>query len=526
MKHTLSFISGSLLCLFLAAVLSAQTSDWTSESVDWRLAEQSRIKAIRYPVRQRPRLSQLDPAPPASSDSLSTLDLSSTTLVNDITIDSPPIAGFTPWVVFTATNKRKADLETDAEPTNVIQGSYMIAEPWNTYGVGLLDTGAAAHVINAENANRLGIAGNFLTDNTMEVEGVTGSVSMWVSQPLALYAAGFHALEPNGVLHLSEMRGQYNVSLGVGDSSAANLPTALGIPLMVYYTIVFYNDTYLTLNRYEQTFITPDIRILNAADDQIPQYDISVPLELRPLGAQSVQYTPEYDSIIGFDDVPPQTPSIIVGLGSQSLYFVHSVDLYDGSRSAMDRDRFMLDTGAQVSVIGRRVGARLGLDPEQPDFEVDIEGVNGEIAIMGGFYLDRLEIPALGQWLIFTNVPVVLLDVASPEGGTLDGIIGMNLFNEYNMVLRNGGMMLQDDPALELQYIATSGLLGDIAPLGGDGVVDTRDLSALASAWLDTAQAAAWNPAYDLAPPAPDGMINLNDYVVLAAQWLNAIPGN
>ena len=66
------------------------------------------------------------------------------------------------------------------------------------------------------------------------------------------------------------------------------------------------------------------------------------------------------------------------------------------------------------------------MNPNNPDFLVDIQGVNGEITQEKGYYLDMVEIPALGEWLSFNNVPVVLLDIASPEGGTLDGIIGNN----------------------------------------------------------------------------------------------------
>ena len=70
-----------------------------------------------------------------------------------------------------------------------------------------------------------------------------------------------------------------------------------------------------------------------------------------------------------------------------------------------------------------------------------------------GFYVDSIEIPAVGEWLTARTVPVVLLDVFSPEGGTLDGIIGTNLFVDFNLVLRGGGMFFQPDPALEFAPI-------------------------------------------------------------------------
>ena len=70
-----------------------------------------------------------------------------------------------------------------------------------------------------------------------------------------------------------------------------------------------------------------------------------------------------------------------------------------------------------------------------------------------GYYVDAIDIPALGQWFQARQVPVVLLDVSSPEGGTLDGIIGMNLFVDFNLIVRGGGLFLDEDPALELERV-------------------------------------------------------------------------
>ena len=165
-----------------------------------------------------------------------------------------------------------------------------------------------------------------------------------------------------------------------------------------------------------------------------------------------------------------------MGVGAQSLFFVSSVDLYQGTNSAIDKDRFMIDTGAQVTVIGNRIAARLALNPANPDFLVEIQGVTGEPSTEPGFYIDQLEIPALGEWLSFTQVPVVLLEVASPEGGTLDGIIGMNLLVNMNFVFRGGGLFLQPDPSLEFQLIVPA--VTDV-DFDDDGDVDLTDFAHL-----------------------------------------------
>jgi len=138
------------------------------------------------------------------------------------------------------------------------------------------------------------------------------------------------------------MMGQSNVAIVVGQGGApVDLPTAIGSPLSVYFTAVFNNDTPITLTRGVDEFVAPDIRIYQQDDPEIPNYANTIPLELRPLGGTSVQYI--FDP---FDfEVTPTTPSVIIGNSSQSIFFVASVDLYEGSHSAIDKTRFMFDTG-------------------------------------------------------------------------------------------------------------------------------------------------------------------------------------
>ncbi|MCH9022992.1 MAG: aspartyl protease family protein, partial [Planctomycetes bacterium] len=268
----------------------------------------------------------------------------------------------------------------------------------------------------------------------------------------------------------------------------------------------------------------PDIRFYNHNDVAIPNYTNSIPLELRPLGASSVQYFPCIAPLFvcPSGDWVPVIPSLISGSATQSVYFVSSVSLGDEGNSAIDKDGFMLDSGAQITVVGSAVGALLGFNPANPDFEVEIVGVTGTVTIKPGFYIDSLTIPALGEWLSFSNVPVILLDVASPEGGFLEGIIGMNLFTELNLVLRGGGMPGQGAPSLKFALIPR--IIGDIAPPGGDGKVDMLDLIALALAWSSHPASANWNPDADIAPVgSPDGLVNNLDFTILSEHWQEGV---
>jgi predicted aspartyl protease len=538
----LSFLFVVFACL-VSAVQADQTdrAGWQRHPVDWRMSGGTRVKAINYPNEKPPPVldeyeyrqpvvlhkkvpliesgsrpilfdqEQMSMAPVAASDSAS-----GSAYVSVSVIDSPPIDGFVPWIVVAVTDSRSAELEVNAIPRTSVTGSFLASNPpQDDYAVGIFDTGAGAHVMGYDDAAQTGLNSAYLTSNTVEITGATGSVDAWVSKPLGIFIDGLGACEPNGVLNnIDDMIGETNVSIAVGQSGS-DLPTAIGSPLSVYFAANFRNDQQITIPHNGDSFTAPDIIFYDLSDPCIPTYPNVIPLELRPLGGAAVSYF--YD-MLDYPDYNPYTPSVIIGNQSQSLFFVHSVDLTDDGYSAIDKDRFMFDTGAQITVVGSRVAARLALDPGNPEFEVEIQGVTGETIIAPGFYLDTLDIPALGEWLSFTDIPVVLLDVASPEGGTLDGIIGMNLFVGLNFVLRGGGMAGYDDPSIEFGFIRNP---ADIAPEGGDGKVDLLDLDVFVEAWLSNSSSFNWDPKCDIAPlPTPDGVVNLLDFSLLSEYWL------
>ncbi len=497
--------------------VQAEQSVRQIEKVDWLAGPAGRIKAIRY-------FKGIDPKAESASNfklfSLLSADLRTLNIIN-----SPPTAGFTPLIAVAVTDKRSDDSDWVAEPHMSVAGRYLTENPTTDFTIGLFDTGAAFNVISNAGAIRTGIySSDLLTSNTVEIAGAIRSVFGGVSQPLGVFMDGLAAIDQNTMtLDDSNMVGESNVSIGVGDVPAPNepdLPTVIGPPVSVYFVSVISNDRQISVTYDDDNYTSPDIQFYDHYDSRIPDYANRIPLYLIPTGAADVQYFPDLEGIFDFV-FQPGVPSNIGSL-LQSLFFVNSVDLRDGTNSAIDRNRFMLDTGAQITVVGTNVGARLGLNPNDPDFEVDVQDVTGYISIEPGFYLDSLEIAALGEWLRFTNVPVVMLDVSSPEGGFLDGIIGMNLFTEFNLVLRGGGLIGQDPPSLEFERIQAR-LIADIAPEEGDGIIDYLDFAAFAEAWLATPASPNWNPKANLAPRfAPDSIIDFLDFAVLAEYWLDS----
>jgi hypothetical protein len=519
-----------IIIIFCASSALAQKADWQRQEVNWRLGR-SQIKAINYPAGKQPR-TRAEPQKNRPTvlhkqilltekiPGFKTLTQEYAEPITANVIESPPIDGFIPWITITATDKRKEELELDAEPVDYITGNFLTPDPQTNYAIGILDTGASIHIMHNDAAVEVGLYGaDLITDNTIEIIGITGAVNALVSQPFGLYIDGLGIIDPCGSLSgFASMVGEYNVSIAVGPTYATELQTVVGTPLSVYYTTFIDNKRQITASKDGNEYTGPDVHIYQQDDPCIPEYSNIIPLELRPLGGISVQYVPNLDLI----EFAPQIPSTIIGNLSQSLFFVHSVDIYEGNNSAIDKNRFMLDTGAQVTVVGSRIASRLRLNPDYPEFTVEIKGLTGDTVIAPGFEIDSIQIPAFGDWFIAEKVPVIVLDVFSPEGGTLDGIIGMNLFTKFNIVLRGGGLYLQDDPTLELEPIDR--IVADIVPEGGDGIVNYLDLQAFAQAWLSEGTippSPNWNPKADLAPvPVPDNIVNFLDFAVFAQHWL------
>jgi hypothetical protein len=91
----------------------------------------------------------------------------------------------------------------------------------------------------------------------------------------------------------------------------------------------------------------------------------------------------------------------------------------------VSHQKFLFDTGAQISVISPTLASTLGLDLSHPTFTQTVTGVAGTTTLKG-YVLASLTLPQSdGGTLTLSNVPVFVMD----PGNGLSGILGMNLFN-------------------------------------------------------------------------------------------------
>jgi predicted aspartyl protease len=528
-----------ILCLAFAVlgctVAFGDQRAWNRKEVKWRVSADRQIKAIYYPedenlptlenrVQRRPvEVQPRTKKPQAESKAAITTEGVATAVFANV-INSPPIDGFIPYLTVAITDERSYELyDVDAYTQNSVVGNYLTGSPESDYAIGILDTGASAHIINVYDALTTGIYdADLVTSFTVTLIGAAGNIDALVSQPLAIYADGLAAIDADTLLaDDSNMVGQSNVSIIVGDIvESPNLPTVVGSPLAFFFTTVIKNSETVALTIDGDEIRSPDIRLYQHDDAAIPVYPNKINLEVLPSTAYAIQYFPCFEIMESCpeEDGEPTTPSLVFGSMfdvPQSLFFATRTDLAHGDRTSQ-QNNFMFDTGAQITVISESQAAGIELLQTDPNFYVEIIDATGTSTIADGYYVDLLEISAIPSWLSFTHVPVIVLDVDSPEGGVLDGIIGMNLFVDMDFYIRGGGLNGQDQPYLKFDFLPP-GPKGDIAPPGGDGIVDIFDLATFANAWLANPLSPNW---YSPADMVADAIIDFLDFAILAQDWM------
>jgi len=182
------------------------------------------------------------------------------------------------------------------------------------------------------------------------------------------------------------------------------------------------------------------------------------------------------------------------------------------------------------------VGHNFYHDPgNDPWHEIDVSAITAKYAVHAGGYVIELAIPA-------SVIPGVGIQEAyslrltfqvEDYDDTYPGWPRFNVFtgleedvpgfvylylvqNNYYADLNHDRIInLEDFAILSGQWLQEPGTpSADIAPHGGDGIVDIYDLAELVTYWLESIQ----NKYY--ADLNHDGIINLEDFAILSGQWL------
>lgn len=435
----------------------------------------------------------------------------------------PPLAGFSPLIAIATSDKRSFE---DFDFEHALAGSYT-GRPLNppaeqNFVVGILDTGSVVDLAAGTSAKILGLEGPYLSATEFPIGGVSGMTSARITQPIGIFAAGLGAIGADGLLDLSQVVGHTNVAALAAppiicDNDEA-LSAVVGTPLLAFYTTVIRVDQPRRVVVRDEIHIGPDIEILDFYQPAAQDFPRRIPMELSglsPVTTASYYAFPNFDDIFG--EMEPLIPTLLsmfalsIPTGASFFTEVGVLQGQPGPFNSIQTMRMLVDTGAQSSIMSSNIAAKLNL-PLEPDFTALICGIGG-LSEVPGYYVDYLRINAMGGALEFARVPFVVLDMESPEGGPLDGILGMNLFWNRNVVLQptaGGAAFLHVSNPVPYAYI----------DLNFDDVVDVTDFAIFAAAWHTTPADAEWNGLCDF---YLDEVIDARDLEAFADSWTHLL---
>ncbi len=446
-----------------------------------------------------------------------------------------PVAGFSPKIVITTSDRRRTE-EFEWEHTlhNGYAGSPLNSPANTNFVVGVLDTGAQVNLVSGDDASILGVEGSRLTRNTIELTGASGTINAPISHPIGVFAQGLSAINSDGNLNLSQLKGHGNVSSvvipEVQNAGDNRIPSVMGIPYAAFYTTVIRNDQPVTVNIGGEEITSPDVQILNVGDPSVPVFEDQRSIPLRSGGFGGLPpLTAGYSGLdlsdpFNADFRTPVTPTLLTAIPTSiptggGLFATLNVGNGEiGPLNPLQQLDVLFDTGAEASIISRAVAANLNLDLLNPDFEIEVLGIGGLTEAVPGFYVDFVQMNASGGALQFSDVPFVVIDVPSPAGGALDGVLGMNFFWNRNLVLEpnlQGSTFLHVSGPLYGQDV----LFGDVDLDSDVDADDIDDLFSKRGGDFETADPAV----YDL---NQDFLVDDADVVVLVENVLGSTFGD
>jgi len=432
----------------------------------------------------------------------------------------PPVMGFSPLVAITTSDARTTqDFDWEHSLAGAYVGRELNAPADENFVVGVLDSGSVVDLVAGQSVQTLGLEGENLTSSMFPLGGTGGILEAQITQPMGFFAAGLGAINADGRLDLTRVVGHTNVcGLAAPEISCDNgeeIRAVVGTPLLAFYTTEIRVDQPREVVVRDKRYISPNVELFDFYSPSPVAYPRRIPIALgglSPVTTASYYAFPDLDDILG--EMLPLTPTLL-SLSNMSIptganfYTELNVAHGDvGPLNPVQTMRVIVDTGAQGSTISSHMAARLNL-PLEPDFTAEVCGIGG-LTQASGYYIDYVRINAMGGAMEFARVPFIVIDMESPEGGSLDGILGMNFFWNRNLVLEptvgGAGFLHVSDP-VPYAYI----------DLNYDDVVDVADFAIFASAWHATPADPAWNTACDF---FADEVIDSRDLQAFTDAWV------
>ncbi|MDB5327378.1 MAG: hypothetical protein JWM57_2947 [Phycisphaerales bacterium] len=295
-----------------------------------------------------------------------------------------------------------------------------------------LDTGASGTMLAKSTADALGVKAAVFDGKpiTFYDVGVAGKEAFGVTEPLRLRCA-----EYSGKTDGTDI-GQYAAPLKAGQlktRSAGGILEQLGGALDIAGTPLMQGRVMVVDCRPVAEFDKLRTRLLMPGDKEIPKPDVAVPLSMvdfdrftqtEPKNAPKVDSAP--NPMVGPNpfDKTDRTQPVTIG--------------HKGKTTTLT---MLLDTGSAATMISvakaKAIGIEIGEDgkikniPAKDQFSLPIGGIGGS-ADVAGCFIDSLQLPSTaGEPIRYVKTPVLIKDItvideATGESFTLDGVLGMN----------------------------------------------------------------------------------------------------
>ncbi|GEM_PF-500122 len=400
--------------------------------------------------------------PAAAAAESATLQTTATSQVSSWPYPRVPIDGFSPRVAISVTDYKASNDESYAHLVRTEYSGTALNQPAETnYVIGIFDSGSVVDLIGYCDSEILGVTGSYLSDYPTLLGGACGASEAPVSMPIGIFANGLGAIQADGQLDVTQLVGHGNVAAVVGPyevcGSGPVLPTVIGNDFVGFFTTSIRVDQPRRVTVGDQTYASPEVLILPQGSPSAPVYPRKIAMTASGYGGL-VTTSSFYPDIL-VNPLGPNQPWLptVLSSGDGAIpfggAFFGQMGVLHGTPSPtnpLQTMRFMIDTGAQTCIMTPAMTANLSL-PATPDFTVDVQGIGG-LCTMNGYYIDYVRINALGGALEFSHVPFVEIDISSPDGGEIGGILGMNLFWNRNVVfdpsLTGSGFLRISDPVL------------------------------------------------------------------------------
>jgi hypothetical protein len=267
----------------------------------------------------------------------------------------------------------------------------------DSYVFTLFDTGSTRVALDSATASFLGLTSGTLT--TLRLNGLGAIDPATLNAPIY---TGAQAEIPNIGLQVT----------GLVDVPLIGAPVANQTLAKIDYTDTITRGPYTSLNG--ASISGPDITFYSGSNT--PGYRPAIQLSLDPIG------------------VAGTSNGIDIGL----TYLMYGVAFNEGPytvASATSGDlnltpnRFLYDTGTNVTLIDSTLATSLGLDLSSPDFHSYVGS-----DYLPGFYIDSLTMTGTGGTYTLKNVPILVGDT---QGKT--AVIGSNLFASTEVLFDGAG---------------------------------------------------------------------------------------